>query len=266
MRWRGMSRLVLGAVLLGSCLAIGPADAAIFTVDSTGDGADSAPGNGTCRAPGNVCTLRAAIQEANALAGADLINFNIAPAGAKTIVLGSALPAITSVVIIDGTTQPGFGVTPIIELNAASGGANTLSLQSGSSGSTIRGLVINRAPGPAIRLLGTSNNVIVGNFLGTNLAGTAAGPGNQVGVYIGGVANNNRVGGPLDGERNIISGNTVDGIQINGSSSGATDTVVENNYIGVDVNGTAGLGNEHGRCHLRKQHEHRDRRYRGECR
>ena len=158
MRWRGMSRLVLGAVLLGSCLAIGPADAAIFTVDSTGDGADSAPGNGTCRAPGNVCTLRAAIQEANALAGADLINFNIAPAGAKTIVLGSALPAITSVVIIDGTTQQGFGVTPIIELNAASGGANTLSLQSGSSGSTIRGLVINRAPGRAIRLLGTSTS------------------------------------------------------------------------------------------------------------
>ena len=243
MRWRGMSRLVLGAVLLGSCLAIGPADAAIFTVDSTGDGADSAPGNGTCRAPGNVCTLRAAIQEANALAGADLINFNIAPAGAKTIVLGSVLPDITSVVIIDGTTQPGFGATPIIELNAAGGGVNTLDLRSGSSGSTIRGLVINRAPGPAIRLFGTSNNIIVGNFLGTNLAGTAAGPGNQVGVYIGGVANNNRVGGPLDGDRNIISGNTVDGIQINGSSGGATDTVVENNYIGVDVNGTAGLGN-----------------------
>ena len=197
-----------------------------------------------------MCTLRAAIQEANALAGADTINFNILPAGAKTIVLGSALPAITSVVTIDGTTQPGFVAAapfaPVIELNAALGGGNTLSLQAGSSGSTVRGLCINRAPGRAIRLLGTSNNVIAGNFLGTDLAGTAAGPGNQVGVYIGASAvatDNNRVGGTAAADRNVISGNTVDGIQLNGGSGGATNNVVENNYIGVDVNGTAALAN-----------------------
>ena len=240
----------LGVLLLGSTLAVSPAHAATFVVDSTGDAPDATPGDTFCQTAGAVCTLRAAIQEANALALADVINFNIAPAGAKTIVLGSARPAITSVVTIDGTTQPGFVAAapfaPVIELNAALGGANTLSLQFGSSGSTVRGLCINRSPGTAIRLLGTSNNVVAGNFLGTDLAGTAAGTGNQVGVYIGASAvatNDNRIGGTAAADRNVISANTVDGIQINAGSGGAANNVVYNNYIGVDVNGTASLGN-----------------------
>jgi CSLREA domain-containing protein len=252
-RRRGRSRsraiwLSVGSLLIGSILAIGPAHAATFVVDSTGDGTDQTPGNGVCSTgpPTPVCTLRAAIQEANALAGADTINFNIAPAGAKTIVLGAALPAITTIVILDGTTQPGYGGTPIIELNATSGGANAVSLNgAGSSASTIRGLAINRSPGRAIRLFGSSNNVIAGNFLGTNVAGTGA-LGNNTGVYIGGSAtatNNNRIGGTAAADRNVISGNTADGIQVNGGSGGAANNVIEGNYIGVDVNGILDLGN-----------------------
>ncbi|MBV9211994.1 MAG: CSLREA domain-containing protein, partial [Acidobacteria bacterium] len=50
-----------------------------FVVNSTDDGADVSQGNGVCEtATGNgVCTLRAAIQEANAFAGNDIITFNI---------------------------------------------------------------------------------------------------------------------------------------------------------------------------------------------
>ena len=61
-----------------------PSGAATFTVNSTADFVDANPGNGVCEtAPGNgVCTLRAAIQEANALAGADTI---ILPAGTYTL-------------------------------------------------------------------------------------------------------------------------------------------------------------------------------------
>ncbi|OFW05420.1 MAG: hypothetical protein A3I61_14465 [Acidobacteria bacterium RIFCSPLOWO2_02_FULL_68_18] len=47
----------------------------IFLVDSTADLADAAPGNGVCAAATGVCTLRAAVQESNALAGADVIQF-----------------------------------------------------------------------------------------------------------------------------------------------------------------------------------------------
>ena len=240
--------LWVGAVVLGSLLTARPAQSATFVVNSTGDGNDQNPGNGVCSTgpPTPVCTLRAAIQEANVLAGPDTINFNIAPGGPQTIVLGAALPAITTVVIIDGTTQPGYPGTPIIEVNATSGGANTLLLNgAGSSGSTIRGLVINRGPGRAIHLLGSSNNIIAGNFLGTNVAGTAA-LGNQVGVSIGGSAtatNNNRIGGTVLADRNVISGNTVDGVQINGGTGGAANNLVQGNYIGLNVTGTLALGN-----------------------
>ena len=105
----------------------------------------------------------------------------------------------------------------------AGAGAYGLDLQAGSSGSTIRGLCINRCSARAIRIQGSSNNVIAGNFLGTNLAGTAAGPGNSSGIFIGSGAsatptNNNRIGGTAAADRNIISGNTVDGVQIDGGT------------------------------------------------
>jgi len=237
----------LGSLVLLAVLVAGPAQAATWTVDTTGDGADISIGDGTCRTSGGPprCTLRAAIQEANALAGLDTIDFNIAPAGAQTIALLSNLPTITSPVTIDGTTQPGFGGSPVIELNGTSGGT-TLDLRAGSDGSTIRGLCINRSPSNAIRILGSSNNVIAGNFLGTNLAGTAPGPGNFVGVYVGGsggASNLNRVGGTALADRNVISGNTNDGVQINGVPGTANGNLVQGNYIGVDVTGTLDLGN-----------------------
>src|SRR5262245_54000162 len=65
---------VIGITLLGIFLSAS-AWAAVFTVNSPSDVSDANPGNGVCEtAPGNrVCTLRAAIQESNALAGDDTI-------------------------------------------------------------------------------------------------------------------------------------------------------------------------------------------------
>lgn len=67
--------------------AIPLAHAASFTVNSTTDAVDANPGNGVCATAGAVCTLRAAIQEANALAGPDTINL---PAGTYTLTIGGA--------------------------------------------------------------------------------------------------------------------------------------------------------------------------------
>ncbi|MDH3751555.1 MAG: right-handed parallel beta-helix repeat-containing protein [Gammaproteobacteria bacterium] len=61
------------AMLVSICLAP-PAGAAVFSVNDTGDADDASPGNGVCATPGGVCTLRAAVREANALGGADTIN------------------------------------------------------------------------------------------------------------------------------------------------------------------------------------------------
>ncbi|CAG0968413.1 hypothetical protein ANRL3_01334 [Anaerolineae bacterium] len=88
---------------------------ATFTVNSTTDAVDAAPGNGVCATVGSVCTLRAAIQEANALAGDDTI---IVPAGTYTLTIAGAGEDaattgdldITSNLIINGG---GAGITII---------------------------------------------------------------------------------------------------------------------------------------------------------
>ena len=193
-------------------------------------------------------SLREAITAANNTTnggGPDSIHFDIA--GPPTINLNSALPDIDDAVVIDGTTDPDFAGTPIIELNGTSAGASAsgLFLSGGSSGSTIRGLVIHNFERHAIRIEGSSNNTIGGNFLGTDASGTAA-AGNLVGVYIHGNSSSNasadnRIGGTTAADRNIISANTVDGIQIWGAY--ATNNIVEGNYIGLDKNGTIDLGN-----------------------
>ena len=111
---RTVSSLVFTVLALTGLLSLAPlppllstAFAATFVVDSTGDGGDSNAGNGTCDDGGGNCTLRAAIEEANAWAGADVINFTVAGGGPHTIAPGSALPTITDQVTIDGYTQTG---------------------------------------------------------------------------------------------------------------------------------------------------------------
>src|SRR5215468_7166789 len=73
----------LRALVLASLLVLcsaSAAHAATFTVTTGNDRADTAPGDGLCVAQGltAACTLRAAVQEANALAGPDTI---VLPAG-----------------------------------------------------------------------------------------------------------------------------------------------------------------------------------------
>lgn len=61
-------------LILAGMLGVSPALAADFTLDSTADTVDADPGDGTCADAAGACTLRAAVMEANALAGADTIN------------------------------------------------------------------------------------------------------------------------------------------------------------------------------------------------
>src|SRR5437763_4375377 len=72
--------------------------ATTFTVNSTGDGADSNIHDGVCNDGGGNCTLRAAIQQANSTFGADTINFSVN----GTINLTGALPDITGDLTING--------------------------------------------------------------------------------------------------------------------------------------------------------------------
>jgi CSLREA domain-containing protein len=68
MRVRGktLGAIAVSGIVLGRSPA--PSHAAAFTVDSSLDSADAAPGDGVCAAvESSACTLRAAIEEANAL-------------------------------------------------------------------------------------------------------------------------------------------------------------------------------------------------------
>ena len=75
--------LLAVSILLATTLLLGlssaPAVAATFSVDTTADTVDANPGNGTCADAGASCSLRAAIQEANALAGRIRSRFPPAP-------------------------------------------------------------------------------------------------------------------------------------------------------------------------------------------
>src|SRR5262249_37232321 len=241
-----VAALRLGLVSLVALLVLiaRPAAAVTFTVNSSGDTGDANIGNSVCADAGGFCTLRAAIQEINSTGNPNnTINFAI-PGGGPiyTIVLGSDLPGITKRITIDATTQTGWAANaPVVELNGT--GANTFgvfALSAGSSASTIRGFIINRSPKIAIRVF-SSNNVIAGNFLGTDSSGGGTVAGNSVGVYIT-TGTNNQVDGTLAAGRNVISHNTVDGIQIDGAGVTSAN-IVRGNYIGLNAAGNAALGN-----------------------
>src|SRR5687768_8188259 len=115
MALRFLSRCIL-MTLFASAVVSG--NAATFTVNSVGDQSDANAGNGVCDTGGGTCTLRAAIEEANANAGDDTIHFSIG-SGARTITPACLLPDIAERVLIDGTTQPGYSGTPLIQIDGA---------------------------------------------------------------------------------------------------------------------------------------------------
>jgi CSLREA domain-containing protein len=164
-------------------LLAGPAGAATFVVNSTGDAGDNSAGDGVCNDGSGNCTLRAAIEEANALAGADVINFSITGGGPHTFTPASAYPTITGQVTIDGTTEPDYVSTPVVELNGTSAGAASgLSITAGSS--TVKGLAINRFSASGIVIGTNGSNIVEGCFIGTDVNGTADLGNTQYGVYI----------------------------------------------------------------------------------
>jgi CSLREA domain-containing protein len=218
------------------CAGAAAGNAATFVVTTTGDTGDTNTADNLCVATGGGCTLRAAIQQANATAGADVINFSIAT-GAKSITPGSALPSITGAVTIDGRTQPG-AFPPGISLVGTSAGAGVTGLVLGADGCQIYGLTVRNFSNHGISV-NSSGNTIARNHLGINDGGTTD-QGNAIyGIAVFG--NSNTIGGPAGAyaDHNVISGNNAGGLFL----GGGTGNVVQNNFIGTNSAASAAVGN-----------------------
>lgn len=116
--------------VIGDCSALGTQ----FNVNIDSDLPDANIGDGICADANGNCSLRAAMQEANANSGLDVILFDIA----GDIQVGTELPVVIGQIIIDGSSAPGYQPgTPTIRLRGT--GFNMIQL-SEASDSAIRGL------------------------------------------------------------------------------------------------------------------------------
>jgi parallel beta-helix repeat protein len=100
------------------------------------------------------------------------------------------------------------------------------------------------ANGTGVSFSDDHNNVVQGNYIGTDVTGTKA-LGNGTGVSIfNGI--NNTLGGATSGARNVIAGSTGAGVDISGQQGSLAGLVVQGNYVGTDATGTVALGNQRG--------------------
>ena len=183
-------------------------------------------------------SLRSAIDCANATAGTDTVDFNIAGAGPHTITPLTPLPNVTEAAIIDGTTEPNFAGTPVVALDGSSiAAAPAAGIKITGGGSTVRGLAIHSFPSAGIDLRTAGNNVVEGNYLGTGTDGTTDLGNGGNGIVIVNSPNNVIGGGTTAAARNIISGNSRHGVSIVGNAS--SGNIVSRNYIGIDAGGSA---------------------------
>jgi hypothetical protein len=210
-----------------------------------------------------VGSLRWAINQANANSGPDTIRFNITSGtcmdGVCYIYPDSYLPILTD----DGTTIDGYtqtGASPASETTRAvivvqidgRGVINNNGINIISSNNLIRGLAITNFNGNGVAIAASpevtgsgSGNTISGNYIGVHADGLGDGGNGLDGVYIGYGATGNRIGGDTPAERNVISGNGMDGVAIH--NTGTDGNTVSGSFIGSDHTGADPLPNgQHG--------------------
>src|SRR5262249_9484304 len=118
-------------------------------------------------------------------------------------------------------------------------------IDDGAAGNTIGGLtaggrnVISGNDVGVVVAFGSTRTSVVGNYIGTNAAGSATIGNTEHGISIY-QASANTVGGSIAGARNIISGNAVEGVVLQG---GGDSNAVVGNYIGTDASGEVAIPN-----------------------
>ncbi len=185
-------------------------------------------------------TLREAISYANSHTGADTVSFDLPES--PTIALSSSLTLSGDSTTIDGYTQTSAAANTATDatnasLQVAVTCATSDAFVVSASTCVLKGLVVRGCGGSGISISGSSNSVL-GCFIGTNNAGTAAAANTGSGVRVVGAGNT--IGGSAPADRNLISGNGADGIVLTSAASGNT---ICGNVIGLRADGLAALAN-----------------------
>jgi hypothetical protein len=201
-------------------------------------GADFSVINTNNAGPGS---LRQAILDANASPGSDRVVFEIPESGALVIKLTSALPSLSESVVVDGFSQPGSRSNELTNSDDAirriqlegTGSFEGIRLAGGDS--VVRGLVLRRFS-VGVRLA-SSSNWVAGNYLGSEVGGTAN--GNGIGVVIDSVCCN-LVGGTNVADRNVMAGNAGNSIRLTPTSGILPrSNQIKGNFLGVLSSGMA---------------------------
>jgi CSLREA domain-containing protein len=235
MTFRRRVALTLLAALFALALPA-TASAAVYEVDSTAD--EEAISPAACLTAAGKCTLRAAIEAANATTNVhDEITFSSAFNGqlTDTIALVTPLPGIEDPVSVlggdcfgeDGPDAPCAGIE-------GPSTAAALTVDS-ADGVVIEGLSITGAQ-LGIAVVGSSKSLTIRNsWIGLKL--NAAENGNVIGIFLDPGSDGATIGGLAASGRNVIAGNDGDGLYLNGAS----DTTIQGNYFGVNPPGPLGL-------------------------
>jgi CSLREA domain-containing protein len=223
-----------------------------FTVTSGADTPDASRGDGVCADSQGRCTLRAAIAEADTVAGNDRIEFNIPGTAPVVIQIGSRLPYITSragTLTIDGYTQPGSRVNsaeygsnaiPGIDLRGNGASAKEVGIYITSSGNTVRGLAMgNLYRGVFLDGVNAFDNRIIGNWIGFRGDGTSW-PFAGYGILLNTGSHDNQVGTPKLADRNVIGNWTA---AVDSYGPGTDRNVIRNNLLCIRPDGATAICN-----------------------
>ena len=136
-----------------------------------------------------------------------------------------------------GTSALANGFTGVTILDASNNtvGGTTSSARNVISGNTQHGVLIQKSSASA------TGNRVEGNYIGTDINGTADVGNVLEGILITGGATSNTVGGSTTGAGNVISGNDRYGVRLN--ASGTSSNTISGNTIGLNAAGSADLGN-----------------------
>ncbi len=203
--------------------------------------------NGTT--PGGPCTGACNLISGNKEGGVGILN----PGSTGNIVQSNFIGTDVTGMKDIGNSEEGVLISAVVGSNSYAsnntiGGTNGIMPGRSCAGACN---LISGNDGPGVEIFGinTNDNTVQGNFIGTDITGTKTLGNLDAGVLIS-RASNNTIGGTIAEARNIISGNSQDGIQISGGINYAgapfNDTSknkIQGNFIGTNITGSGNLSN-----------------------